>query len=52
LVNDDFLERALETITTVARTGAEGSIGDGKIFVLPADQTIDIGGPARGPEAV
>jgi nitrogen regulatory protein P-II 1 len=34
-VNDDFLERTIETISAIARTGSEGCIGDGKIFVLP-----------------
>jgi nitrogen regulatory protein P-II 2 len=51
-VNEDFLQRTVDTIVSVARTGPEGSIGDGKIFVLPADETIDIGGVVRGPEAV
>jgi len=51
-VNDDFLERTLETIENVARTGPEGTIGDGKIFVLPAEEAIDIAGDRRGPEAV
>ena len=36
VVNDDFLERTLGTIISVARTGPEGTIGDGKIFILPA----------------
>jgi nitrogen regulatory protein PII len=40
------------TITSVARTGSEGQIGDGKIFVLPAEETIEIGPGIRGPEAV
>lgn len=52
LVNDDFLDRTVETITHVARTGVEGEIGDGKIFVLPAEEAISIAGPLRGPEAV
>ena len=52
VVNDDFLERTLATIESVARTGAEGNIGDGKVFVLPMDETYQIGGMARGPEAV
>jgi nitrogen regulatory protein P-II 1 len=51
-VNDDFLERTVETITSVARTGTEGTIGDGKIFVMPAVEAIDIAGDRRGPEAV
>jgi nitrogen regulatory protein P-II 1 len=52
LVNDDFLDRTVDAITNVARTGAEGEIGDGKIFVLPALETISIDGALRGPEAV
>jgi nitrogen regulatory protein P-II 1 len=51
-VNDDFLERTLETISNVARTGVDGNIGDGKIFVLPCDEAIALGGSVRGPEAV
>jgi len=51
-VNDDFLERTLDTIIDVARTGPEGNIGDGKIFVLPMDQAIQVGGRERGPGAI
>jgi nitrogen regulatory protein PII len=51
-VNDDFLDRTVEVISNVARTGAEGNIGDGKIFVLPCEEAIAIGGEIRGPEAV
>jgi nitrogen regulatory protein P-II 1 len=51
-VNDDFLERTIETIVRAARTGVNGNIGDGKVFVLPMDQAIRIGGTVRGPEAV
>ena len=42
LVNDDFAERTIEAIQHVARTGPEGNIGDGKIFILPADRVIRI----------
>ena len=51
VVNDDFLERTLEVIASVARTDTEGAIGDGKIFVLPVVEAIELGGP-RGPQAV
>lgn len=51
-VHDDTLERAVETIERAARTGDEGNIGDGKIFVLPMDDAIRIGQTVRGPEAV
>lgn len=52
VVNEDFLERTVETISNVARTGTEGNIGDGKIFVLPVQETIEITPSVRGPEAV
>ncbi len=51
-VNDDFLERTIDTIVNVARTGPEGNIGDGKIFVLPLDHVTRIGGVTIGPGAV
>ena len=51
-VNDDFLERTIETIEQVARTGPEGNIGDGKIFVVPIHEACQIGGTARGPEGI
>jgi len=51
-VNDDFLDRTIDTVVHVSRTGPEGNIGDGKIFVLPAEEAIEIGRGTRGPEAV
>jgi nitrogen regulatory protein PII len=52
VVNDDFLERTLDTIIHTARTGHEGTIGDGKIFVLPAGEAIQINDRSHGPGAV
>ncbi len=52
IVNDDFLDRTVETVSAAARTGAGGKIGDGKIFVLPAVEAISLAGHTRGPEAV
>ncbi len=51
-VNDDFLEKTLDTLTKVARTGSEGNIGDGKIFVMPTEQAISVADGTRGPGAV
>jgi nitrogen regulatory protein P-II 1 len=51
-LNDDMVERTLWTIEDAARTGTEGCIGDGKIFLIPIDEAIDIGTERRGPEAV
>lgn len=50
LVNDDFLDRTVDCIQSVARTGPEGTIGDGKIFVVPAEQVVRISDGVRGPE--
>jgi len=52
VVNDDFLDRTVEAIESVARTGPEGTIGDGKIFVLPVMEAIQISDGARGKGAV
>ena len=52
VVNDDFLQKTLEAIANVARTGPEGTIGDGKIFLLPAAAAIQVDDGARGPGSV
>lgn len=50
-VNEDFLERTIEILMRVARTGSDGNIGDGKIFVLPTEAAHTSDGLC-GPEAV
>ena len=52
VVNDDFVERTVDTIAGVARTGPEGTIGDGKIFVVPVEETCQLSDGSRGPGAV
>lgn len=51
-VNEDFLERTIATIEHVARTGPEGTFGDGKIFVLPMEEVVRLSDTVRGPEGV
>lgn len=51
-VNDDFLDRTIKTISEVARSGKEGEIGDGKIFVLPIDDAIQVNDGVRGKQAI
>ena len=51
-VNDDFLDRTVECLEEVARTSAEGHIGDGKIFVVPMEQAIQISDGYRGKGAI
>lgn len=52
VAHEDRLERIIETLANIARTGSEGSIGDGKIFLLPVDDAIRLSDDVRGPEAV
>lgn len=52
IVNDDFLERTVETIAKVARTGNDGLAGDGKIFVLPVDDVVRVHDGFHGKGAV
>ena len=51
-VNEDFLEKTVETIARVARTGQTGAIGDGKVFILPVEEVVRLSDEVRGPEAV
>lgn len=51
-VNDDFVERTIECLEQVARTGSEGNIGDGKVMILPLDDAVQISDVQRGPGAV
>jgi nitrogen regulatory protein P-II 2 len=48
-VNDDILERVLETIEESAKTG---KIGDGKIFVASLEEVIRIRTGESGPDAL
>ena len=48
-VGDDVLERAIEAITTSARTG---KIGDGKIFVFDLEQVYRIRTGETGADAL
>ncbi len=52
VVNDDFLDRTVETVVRAARTGPAGAGGDGKVFIVPAGQAIQIDDAFRGPGAV
>jgi nitrogen regulatory protein P-II 1 len=51
-VNDDFVDRTVECLEEVARTTAEGHIGDGKIFVVPMEEAIQISDGYRGKGAI
>jgi len=49
VVNDEFVDKAIEAIIKGAKTG---KIGDGKIFVSPIEDVIRIRTGEKGSEAV
>jgi nitrogen regulatory protein P-II 2 len=51
-VDDEYAEATITAISDAARSGPEGHIGDGKIFVLPLDDVIRIRTRERGSEAI
>ena len=51
-VNEYFVEPTVNAIIEAARTGDEGRIGDGKIFILPLEDVVRIRTGERGPEAI
>ena len=52
LVHEDELESVVDSISRNALTGSAGQIGDGKIFVLPVAEVIDMADPDIGFEPV
>lgn len=51
-VNDEFVETTVEAISSAAKTGEGGAIGDGKIFILDLEETIKIRTGERGTAAI
>ena len=51
-VNEAFVDATIEAIVHAARSGETGSIGDGKIFVLPMDDCVRIRTGERGSTAI
>jgi nitrogen regulatory protein P-II 1 len=49
IVHDEQVDRVIETIQNVARTGR---IGDGKVFVTPVEEVIRIRTGERGRDAI
>src|SRR5437763_2942226 len=47
-VNEDFVEPTVNAIMEAGRTGPEGRIGDGKIFILPLEDCLRIRTGERG----
>ena len=51
-VNEEFVEPTIEAIIRGGRSGPEGNIGDGKIFVQPLEDVIRIRTGERGSAAI
>jgi nitrogen regulatory protein P-II 1 len=51
-VTEPFVEATVEALVHSARTGETGTIGDGKIFVLPLEDCVRIRTGERGPDAI
>jgi len=52
-VNDEFVDITVNTILKSAKTnGAEGHVGDGKIFITPLEECIRIRTGERGGSAI
>jgi nitrogen regulatory protein P-II 2 len=51
-VDDKFAESTIKAISQAARSGTEGKIGDGKIFMLPLEDVMRISTGERGTEAI
>ncbi|MDX1764317.1 MAG: P-II family nitrogen regulator [bacterium] len=49
VVTEDLVDKVIDVVTEKARSGR---IGDGKIFVIPVEETIRIRTGERGKEAV
>jgi nitrogen regulatory protein P-II 2 len=52
VMRDEIVDKVVDMVATAARTGDEGAVGDGKIFVLPVEQAVRIRTGERGPETV
>lgn len=52
VMRNEIVDRVVDLMAEAARTGDEGEVGDGKIFVLDVEQAVRIRTGERGPETV
>ena len=52
VMRDEIVDRVVDMMAGAARTGEQGEVGDGKIFVLDVEQAVRIRTGERGPETV
>lgn len=51
-VNDAYVEKTIDAITSGARTQPDGAVGDGKIFVMHLEEAVRIRTGERGGSAI
>ena len=51
-VNEPFLEKTVKAIVAGAKTGDNGDVGDGKIFIVPLQECIRIRTDEHGDVAI
>ena len=51
-VNDAYVEKTVQAILKGARTGEQGAVGDGKIFIVPLEECVRIRTGERGGAAI
>lgn len=51
-VNNSFVDITVNTIIKSARTGDQGQVGDGKIFITPLEECIRIRTGEKGGQAI
>jgi len=49
VVDDSKVDALIDAITSAASTGSKG---DGKIFICPIEESVDIGTKEKGPQAL
>jgi nitrogen regulatory protein PII len=52
VMRDEIIDRVVDLLAAAARTGEQGEVGDGKIFVIDVEQAVRIRTGERGPETV
>ncbi len=51
-VNEEFVDITVDTIIKSAKSGDDGKVGDGKIFITPLEECIRIRTEERGSGAI
>ena len=52
VMRSEIVDRVVELMARATRSGENGEVGDGKIFVLDVEQAVRIRTGERGPETV